>query len=72
MAIETAEARYNEVRLWNYALTENQLEQLHDLGPNELGGIDAVTLSGSISSNLTVNIQSGAKLDLGRFGFGGP
>ncbi len=33
-ADSTANARFNECRLWKGALTESQLEKLHDLGPD--------------------------------------
>ncbi len=60
----TASARYNEVRLWGYALGSSTLEQLHDLGPDDLGGLDSITLTGSLSSNTELDVRAGASFDL--------
>ena len=60
----TASARYNEVRLWNYALDATLREQLHDLGPDDLGGLDHLTVTGSLSPAIGLEVFSGASVGL--------
>jgi len=60
----TASASYNEVRLWEHALDSSTREQLHDLGPDDLGGLDSITLTGSLSPSVELDIADGAAFDL--------
>ena len=41
---DTASANYNEVRMWNGALSSNILEILHDAGPN--ANLDSLNYGG--------------------------
>ncbi len=64
-ADSTANASYNEVRLWNLALSSTALEVLHDAGPD--ANLDSLNLgiAGSLPSTTGVNITaSGATLDI--------
>ena len=65
-ADSTANASYNEVRLWNGALSSNALEILHDAGPDaNLSSLNIGMAGGELPSNTAVNITgSGATLDL--------
>jgi autotransporter-associated beta strand protein len=61
----TANASYDEVRLWNAALDLNTLEILHDAGPD--ADINSLNLggNGALPSTTAVNITvGGATLDL--------
>lgn len=64
-ADSTANASYNEVRLWDGVLTPEVLEQLHDAGPDaNLGAINYGS-PGSLPANTAVNLtNAGAVLDL--------
>ena len=53
----TANARYNEVRIWDHALSAIELEQLHVLGP------DSVELSGALCADSPLEIAAGASID---------
>jgi autotransporter-associated beta strand protein len=61
----TANDSYNEVRLWNGALSSNMLEILHDAGPDaNLNSLNLASM-GSLPSTTAVNITAaGATLDL--------
>ncbi|MGD0653475.1 MAG: glycosyl hydrolase [Thermoguttaceae bacterium] len=64
-ADSTANTSYNEVRLWNGALSSNALEILHDAGPD--ASLNSLNLgsTGSLPSTTAVSITaSGATLDL--------
>ncbi|MGD0382439.1 MAG: glycosyl hydrolase [Thermoguttaceae bacterium] len=64
-ADSTANASYNEVRLWNGALSSNALEILHDAGPD--ANLNSLNLgsTGSLPSTTAVSMTaSGATLDL--------
>ncbi|MBP7937709.1 MAG: autotransporter-associated beta strand repeat-containing protein [Phycisphaerae bacterium] len=61
----TANASYNEVRMWNGALTPTILEQLHDAGPNANLGTINYGAPGSLPSNTAVNMtNAGTAFDL--------
>jgi hypothetical protein len=57
-----ASASYNEVRIWNGALTEAQLQANSLLGPNALLG--AMSSGTALPADTRVTIASGAALDL--------
>jgi len=61
----TANASYDEVRLWNRAFSMNELQQLHALGPNGIGAFATNILAGTLGSQSDLVLQSGATLDLG-------
>ena len=61
----TANARYNEVRLWNRAFSQTELQQLHALGPNSVGSYATTTLTGSLSPQSDLAILAGAQFDIG-------
>jgi autotransporter-associated beta strand protein len=61
----TANASYNEVRLWNRAFTASDLQQLHVLGPNSVGSFATNILTGSLSPQSDLELAAGAQLDLG-------
>jgi hypothetical protein len=61
----TANARYNEVRLWNRAFATNELQQLHAFGPDSVGAFATNLLRGALSAQSDFVLQSGATLDLG-------
>ena len=54
---DDASASYDEVRIWNSALTQAQLSDNSLLGPDSLGG------SGSIAGSSSVTLAAGAVLD---------
>lgn len=61
----TANASYDEVRLWNRAFATNELQQLHALGPNTVGAFATNLLAGTLGSQSDLVLQSGATLDFG-------
>ena len=71
----TANASYNEVRIWNRALATNELQSLHAAGPNAVLetlslGIAPVSLAANTTMNLAggtavLENSSGAALSLG-------
>ena len=53
----TASASYNEVRLWQRALTTNQLQTLHTAGPNAIiETLNLATGGGALSTASAVNL----------------
>jgi hypothetical protein len=61
----TANARYNEVRLWNRAFSQTELQQLHALGPNSVGSFATNILIGSLSSQSALELFAGAEINIG-------
>jgi autotransporter-associated beta strand protein len=64
-ADNTANAGYDEVRLWSRAFSASELQQLHALGPNSVGAFATNNLTGSLAAQSDLVLQSGATLDLG-------
>lgn len=64
-ADSTANASYDEVRLWNRTFTTNELQQLHALGPNNIGTFATNTVSGHLSPQSDLSVLAGAQLRLG-------
>ncbi|MGD0381976.1 MAG: autotransporter-associated beta strand repeat-containing protein [Thermoguttaceae bacterium] len=63
----TANASYNEVRIWSGPMNSNILEILHDAGAD--ANLSSLNLGGALPSATAVNISgSGATLDLNNFG----
>jgi hypothetical protein len=60
----TANASYDEVRLWNRAFSQSELQQLHALGPNSVGSFAVSTLSGGLSPQSDLKLLAGAQVDL--------
>lgn len=56
----TANASYNEVRLWNTALPQAALEQSHRLGPNA----PPTVMTGILSAKSVVELSGKGRLDL--------
>ena len=61
----TAYASYGEVRLWNRAFSQSELQQLHALGPNSVGPFATNNSTGSLAALSDLALLSGATLDLG-------
>jgi autotransporter-associated beta strand protein len=60
----TANASYDEVRLWNRAFTTDELQQLHALGPDSVGAFATNNAVGTLSAQSDLALLSGATLDL--------
>lgn len=60
----TANASYDEVRLWNRAFSANELQQLHALGPNSVGAFSTNILTGALCTQSDLVLQAGATFDL--------
>jgi autotransporter-associated beta strand protein len=56
----TANASYNEVRLWNTALPPAALEQSHRSGPNNLPAV----MTGILSATSAITLSGNGRLDL--------
>jgi len=63
-ADSTANARYNEVRLWERTFSASELQQLHELGPDSVGSFAVVTNTGSLASQSDLVLQAGGQVDL--------
>ena len=61
----TANASYNEVRIWNRAFGSTDLESLHDLGPDSVGDFPLETVDGSLAGTPTLSLGAGAEFDIG-------
>jgi len=61
----TANASYDEVRLWNRAFSPSELQQLHALGPNAIGTFATNNLTGALAAQSDLALLSGATLNLG-------
>jgi hypothetical protein len=61
----TANASYDEVRLWNRAFSQSELQQLHALGPNAVGTFATNNSTGALAAQSDLALLSGATLDLG-------
>jgi autotransporter-associated beta strand protein len=60
----TANASYNEVRLWHRAFSPAELQQLHTLGAESIGAFGTNFLTGSLSAQSELRLLAGAQLDL--------
>jgi hypothetical protein len=61
----TANASYDEVRLWNRAFSQAELQQLHALGPNAVGAFATNNVTGALDAQSDLTLLSGATLDIG-------
>jgi hypothetical protein len=61
----TANASYNEVRMWNRAFSAAELEELHVLGPDSVGDYATLTEHGSLTGITDLALGAGAEFDLG-------
>jgi DUF1680 family protein len=61
----TANASYNEVRLWSRAFNAGELQQLHLLGPDNVGTLATSAIVGRLSPQSDLMLQSGAQVLLG-------
>jgi uncharacterized protein len=61
----TANASYNEVRLWNRAFSAAELDSLHLQGPELVGDFAEITVNGALAGITNLSIGSGAEFDLG-------
>ena len=61
----TANASYDEVRLWSRALSAGELQQLHTLGPDSVGSLATVTITGTLSPQSDLELWPGAQFDIG-------
>lgn len=61
----TANASYNEVRMWNRAFSTEELEALHDYGPDSVGGYANLTITGSLGNLTDLALGAGAEFDIG-------
>lgn len=59
-----AAATYDEVRVWNVALTEEQLKANAALGPDELPVLTQIGQGSTLPSGTALTVASGATLDL--------
>jgi len=60
----TANASYNEVRLWNRAFSAAELQQLHTLGANDVGAFATNATTGGFNVQSDLQLWSGSQLDL--------
>jgi len=61
----TANATYDEVRIWNRAFTATELNNLHTLGPDSVGTYATQTITGSLAGVTDLSVNGSAQLDLG-------
>ena len=64
---DTANASYNEVRIWQDALTDAELQTLQGWGPNHSLGPDAFGGHGQLPATTSLNISAGASFDMNGF-----
>jgi autotransporter-associated beta strand protein len=60
----TASASYNEVRFWNRTFSAIELQQLHTLGPDNIGTFATNTVIGRLSAQSDLVMSAGANLNL--------
>lgn len=63
-ADQTANASYNEVRIWRRVFSGPEREQLHDLGPDSVGGFASETIFGGLAEGGGLTLAGGAGFDL--------
>jgi autotransporter-associated beta strand protein len=61
----TANATYDEVRIWNRAFTAAELNSLHTLGPDSVGSYATQTVTGSLAGVTDLSVNGSGQLDLG-------
>jgi uncharacterized protein len=64
---DTANASYNEVRIWQDALTDAELQTLQGWGPNHSLGPEAFSGQGQLPAMTSLNISAGASFDMNGF-----
>ena len=62
---QTANASYNEVRIWNRAFSGADLESLHDLGPESVGSFTLETVSGNLAGRPKLSLGAEPNSTLG-------
>jgi autotransporter-associated beta strand protein len=60
----TASAAYNEVRIWTRAFTASELDALHALGPDSVGGFATQTRTGSLAGVTDLFVGSSVQFDV--------
>ena len=61
----TANATYNEARVWKRVFNTTELEQLHDLGPDSVGTFEDMAIAGGLDGVPALVLGAAAELDLG-------
>jgi uncharacterized protein len=64
---DTANANFNEVRIWQDALTNAELQILHGWGPDHSLGPESFAGHGQLPATTSLNISAGASLDMNGF-----
>jgi autotransporter-associated beta strand protein len=59
----TANASYDEVRIWNRAFTASELDALHALGPDSVGSYATQTRTGSLAGVTDLTVGAAAQFD---------
>jgi autotransporter-associated beta strand protein len=61
----TANAEYNEVRMWNRAFSASELAELHAYGPNSVGAYASLPVTGSLAAVTGLSLGAGAEFNPG-------